>query len=510
MNLANLVVGHPEGGRALHDEGGWHTWADVRAGAAAAALALERAGVGPGDRVALAMPASAGFVAAYLGILAAGAVAVPVNPAVPAPELARELGAVSPAVVLGAAVAAGPLRDAAGALRHGVEVLVSDGGHGDWDEALGAARAAGAERLQPVPRGPDDVAVLLHTSGTAGSPKPAVLTHGAMAANLAQMQAVPGQSVLPDDVGLAVLPLFHVFGLNVALGLALATGAPLAVDDRFDPGAVLRLVRDLRVTMVVSVPAVFAQLVRYVDGDGGRDVGAAASVRQAVAGGAPLLPGLVEAVRDRLGVPLHQGYGLTEASPAVTTTLAGGSPAAGSVGRPLPGVEVRLVDEDGADVLAGDPGEIWVRGPNVFPGYWGDEPASAAVRAPGGWLRTGDVGVSGAAGDLFVVDRVKDLIIVSGFNVYPGEVERVVADMPGVADAAVVGRPDPVSGETVEALVVPADPAAPPTGGAVIEHCARYLARYKCPTTVRLVPAVPRNAGGEAVRRSVRGGGPGA
>ena len=133
MNLANLVVGHPEGGRALHDEGGWHTWADVRAGAAAAALALERAGVGPGDRVALAMPASAGFVAAYLGILAAGAVAVPVNPAVPAPELARELGAVSPAVVLGAAVAAGPLRDAAGALRHGVEVLLSDGGHGDRD-----------------------------------------------------------------------------------------------------------------------------------------------------------------------------------------------------------------------------------------------------------------------------------------------------------------------------------------------------------------------------------------
>ena len=509
MNLVDLVVGHPAGDRALHDADGWHNWGEVRDRAAAAAAALRHAGVGPGERVVMAWPASAGFVATYLGILAAGAVAVPLNPASPALELASEMRAVSPALAVGAGGGVSRLADAARMLDRAVPVLASDGGGGDWDEAVHAAAASGAApHLHPVDRLEDDVAVLLFTSGTAGAPKPAMLTHGNITANLAQLRAVPGLSARPDDVGLAALPLFHVFGLNVALGLCFATGGPLVVSERFDPDATLRQVRDHRVTVVVGVPAAFALWLRHLDtgAAAGVDPRPLSSVRLAVVGGAPVAPGVAVAAEERLGVVLHEGYGLTEAAPAVTATVADMRPEPGAVGRPLPGIEVRLVDEGGMDALVGDPGEIWVRGPNVFPGYWGDDQATASVLAAGGWLRTGDIGVSGAGGNLFVVGRCKDLIIVSGFNVYPGEVERVVAAVPGVAEVVVVGRPDPVSGEVVEAVVVAEDPTRPPSEAAIKDHCAARLAHYKCPSVVRLVPALPRTVGGEAMRRAMRNG----
>jgi long-chain acyl-CoA synthetase len=230
-----------------------------------------------------------------------------------------------------------------------------------------------------------------------------------------------------------------------------------------------------------------------------------ASVRLAVSGAAPLPAEVAAGFHDRYGIVLHQGYGLTEASPIVTTTaLSAGAPRPGSIGPPLPGVHVRLVDSTGADVLAGDPGELWVHGPNVFPGYWHDDPASAEVLTDDGWLRTGDVGVIEDDGDLRLVDRLKDLIIVSGFNVYPVEVEDTLRAHPEVRDVGVVGAPSPRTGETVVAFIVP-EPGREPDPSALAAHCAHSLARYKCPTRYEIVDDLPRNPGGKLLRRVLQG-----
>lgn len=504
MNLADLVVEHPARARAVHDAEGWHSWGDVRARAARTAAAVVRSGVAPGDRVAFAWPASAAFVATYLGILAAGAVAVPLNPSDPVEALVAELGAVTPALVLAGGADAARLAEAGA--RSSAAVLAGDGPDGDWAAALADV---GDAPFAPRHGGRDDVAVLLFTSGTAGDPKPAMLTHANLRANLRQLLAVPGVEAQPADVGLCTLPLFHVFGLNVALGLSLATGSPVAVMDRFTPEEAARLMGDLGVTVAVGAPAAFAHWLHggFVGAGNGTGPPPVRSLRLAVAGGAPVPPDLAREFEAALGLPLHQGYGLTEASPAVATTIGEDRPRPGSSGRALPGMAVRLVDEGGAEALAGDPGEIWVRGPNVFAGYHGDAEATAAVRDASGWLRTGDVGVAGPNGDLFVVDRCKDLVIVSGFNVYPAEVERVLVAAPGVAEAVVVGRPDALAGEVLEAVVVPADPSAPPDEQAVRAHCAARLPRYKCPVVVRVVPRLPRSISGEALRRRVRRGG---
>jgi long-chain acyl-CoA synthetase len=376
------------------------------------------------------------------------------------------------------------------------------------EEAGAEAGGAGASKpekaapvFHPVPREDSDLAVLLFTSGTAGDPKAAMLTHGNLLANLHQMLGIP-EILGAEDVGLVALPLFHIFGLNVALGLSLATGAALVLDTRFDPAETLRHADDLGVTTLLGVPTMFAAWADIPDAqaNGAASLGA---VRRAISGAAALDAAVAERFERRYGIALWQGYGLTEASPAVSTSLGTGRNRPGSVGRPLPGVEVQLVDEDGEPVLEGDSGEIWVRGANVFAGYWRDPDATAQVLTDDGWLRTGDIGVIGEEGDLFVVDRSKDLVIVSGFNVFPAEVERVVASVPGVAEAVVIGRPDGVTGETVEAVIVSA-PGAVVTDELVRAYCTANLARYKCPTSIRFVSELPRGLAGKALRRALR------
>ncbi|MBV8986292.1 MAG: AMP-binding protein, partial [Acidimicrobiia bacterium] len=235
----------------------------------------------------------------------------------------------------------------------------------------------------------------------------------------------------------------------------------------------------------------------------GVDASALDSVRLVVSGGAPLADEVAEAFRARFGKPIWQGYGLTETSPIVSSSLAGGEPRKGSIGVPLPGVEVRLVDADGEDTLAGDSGEVWVRGPNVFPGYWNDPDATAMVLTADGWLKTGDIAVTDDDGYLYLVDRAKDLIIVSGFNVFPAEVEEVLVEHSGIAEAAVVGVSHPYSGEAVKAYVVP-------EGGKyleeeeIIEFCAERLARYKCPSSVSFVDQIPQGLAGKVLRRALR------
>jgi long-chain acyl-CoA synthetase len=206
--------------------------------------------------------------------------------------------------------------------------------------------------------------------------------------------------------------------------------------------------------------------------------------------------------RTRFGLPLYEGYGLTEASPVVTSAVLDREPSPGSIGVPLPGVEVRLVDEDGEDALTGDPGELWVRGANVFAGYWQDPEATAAVLTSDSWLRTGDLGVLGDDGNLQLVERAKDLIIVNGFNVVPAEVEAVLAQHPKVADVAVVGETSVRTGEAVRAVVV-AGPAGLPTLGELASFAATRLARYKCPTSLTIVEELPRGQAGKLLRRSL-------
>jgi long-chain acyl-CoA synthetase len=283
----------------------------------------------------------------------------------------------------------------------------------------------------------------------------------------------------------------------------------LVLATRFDAAHTLEQVAELGVTTLLGVPTMFAAWAGMPDTAGGRGDGAdgggpaLAGVRRAISGAAALDPDVATRFERRFGVPVWQGYGLTEASPAVSTSLGTGRNRAGSVGTALPGVEVRVVDESGDEALAGDPGEIWVRGPNVFAGYWRDRDATAQVLTPDGWLRTGDVGVVGEDGDLFVVDRAKDLVIVSGFNVFPAEVERVVAAVPGVAEVAVIGRPDATTGEALEAVVV-LHPGASVTDADVRAHCGAHLARYKCPTQVRFIDELPRGLVGKALRRALR------
>ncbi|HEX5615967.1 MAG TPA: AMP-binding protein [Acidimicrobiia bacterium] len=455
---------------------------------AAATAALAARLTDPGTRVAIVAGNEPAFVVAYLATLAAGAVAVPLNPAAPVPELARELDVTRPARVLcsEAYVAHARAAVAAATIDATVDVITPD-----------SLDAPGT--LTPVSRATDDLAALLFTAGTAGAPKAAMLTHGCLLANLEQVQRHPGLALRADDVVLGVLPLFHVYGLNVVLGLALFAGACVSMVEHFHPRDTLRRIASDGVTVVPAVPAIYAAWTDLSPADAPPD--AFASVRRAVSGAAALDPEVARAASARFGITVEDGYGLTEASPVVTTAGLG-DVRPGSIGPPLPGVEVRLVDVDGADVLTGDPGELWVKGPNVFAGYWEDELATERVLTADGWLRTGDVAVADDDGWLTLVGRAKDVIIVSGFNVHPGEVEEVLLADPDVADAAVVGEPHPRTGETVVAYVVPASERGVDTR-ALLHTASTQLARYKLPSRVEVVASLPRNFAGKLVRRAL-------
>jgi long-chain acyl-CoA synthetase len=470
-NLADVLLG-PAGETpdaiALRAGTDAVTYRELESRAARVAGALRAEGVEPGARVTIEGHNTIAFVASYLGVLRAGAVAVPLNPHAPDPELDRELAAVEPAVVLGR-----PL----------------DG-------------AGDAEPATTVAREDSDVAVLLFTAGTAGAPKAAMLTHGNLASNIRQVLDHPGLALNAGDVSLGALPLFHVFGLNAVLGIGLAAGASTVLLEHFDAVAAVYAVRDHLVSVLAGVPAMYHAFLELDDAVAPAET--FESVRLAVSGAAPIDVDVLDGMRKRFGVVVHEGYGLTEAAPIVTTSAIGRrEPAAGDIGPALPGVDVRLVDADGGDVLPGDPGEIWVRGPNVFPGYWRDPDATGRALTRDGWLRTGEVAVADDDGELSLVDRAKDLVIVSGFNVYPAEVEEALLEHPDVAEAAVVGEPDPRTGEAIVAFVVP-EAGARPDADALLAHCARSLARYKCPTRVEIVDALPRSFAGKVLRRELR------
>ena len=497
MNLATIIDEHPDEAAAVVSRGQVTTYGELRRQVGELRGGLTRLGVAPGDRVAVAAANNWLFVVSYLATLGVGGVAVALNPGSPAAELQSQLAGVGPRLLIagpaGRAAVAAIDREAAG-----LAAVVAPQGV-DLEEAESFESLFGGASRPVLDRDDADLAALLFTGGTGGAPKAAKLTHGNLRVNIEQVQQHPGRHVGPGDVALGVLPLFHIFGLNVVLGLTLAGGACVVLVERFDPGSSLDTIRDRKVTLVSGAPPMYAAWAALP----GADPDAFGGVRLATSGAAPLAEETAAAFQQRFGIPIRQGYGLTEASPVVSSALSDGPDKPTSIGLPLPGVEVRLVDDDGEDVLQGDAGEIWVRGPNVFTGYWENDEATKAALTPDGWLRTGDVAVTDDDGWLYIVDRAKDLIIVSGFNVYPAEVEEVLLGYPGVADAAVVGEPEPRSGERVIAFVV-ADPGTTLRPELLTEHASRFLARYKVPARIEVVPELPRSFAGKVLRRQLR------
>lgn len=471
MNLASVIDRHPADAVALVDGSRRLTYGELRDRVASLRGGLMQRGLKVGDRVGIIGENSIAVVEAYLAVLGIGAVAVMLNRNNPEGATAAELAAVGAHMVLvGPGAAATP----------GVTALVID-------EVSGAPVSA-------VERDDRDLAALLFTSGTAGSPKAAMLTHGNLRSNLEQTAMVDG-NITAADVALVILPLDHIYGLNTVVGQVLYCGASAVLLPRFDPVGSLGVIRDEKVTVVPGVPPMWVVWLGLPD----VVADAFAGVRLGTSGASRLPPEVSRDFTARFGLDIREGYGLTEASPVVTTSV-GFDSKPGSIGRALPGIEIRLVDDDGSDALTGDAGEIWVRGPNVFAGYWNEPAATERALTVGGWLRTGDIAVVDDEGYFAIVDRSKDLIIVSGFNVYPAEVEEVLVAMPGVADAAVCGAPSPTSGETVKAYVVP-EPGVTLDTSRLLEQCLDELARYKCPTSFVVVDEIPRAASGKKLRR---------
>ncbi|MEM9564685.1 MAG: AMP-binding protein [Actinomycetota bacterium] len=460
---------------------------------------LAAAGVRQQHRVAVVAAPGAVLVTAHLAVVGSGAVSVVLNTDAPAAELRRELDAAAiDAVVADEAGAA--LVDEALALPSpaGTDRLASGDGRAATPQRIDPAALDGSEPAPVVDVADDDPAILLFTSGTAGPPRPAVLTHGNLGAALQSMLSLPTGLLDRPQVFLGVVPMFHVLGLNAVLHLALLLGATIVLG-RF-PGAAetVGLIERHRVTVALGPPNLWLALTRVPDVEPAK----LASVDLALSG-ASELPAMVElAAADRLGIRLDEGYGLTETGAVVASTVATDAPT-GSVGRLTPGVEARIVDEEGNDCLVGDPGELLVRGPMVFPGYWTPDGVDRGPLTDDGWLQTGDLAVVDDDGNLAIVGRRKDLIIVSGFNVFPAEVEAVLLDHPDVADAGVVGEPSVSTGEAVVAFVVPVG-GRQIDEGELRDRCRTELARYKVPSRIVIAPDLPVGPTGKLQRGRLR------
>jgi long-chain acyl-CoA synthetase len=495
VNLADIIESHDADRVAIISHGKATTYGALRDDVARLRGGLAALGVERGTRVALLCGNTRQFVDTYLATLGLGAVAVPLNPTSPTPEIERELAAVSAHLVVADRIAADAWneldRAAVPSIRH---VVATD--PGSIAGAIDFDDVAAADPAPQVDVEADDLAVLIFTSGTAGSPRAAMLSHGNLRANLDQSRATH-TGIVEDDVVYGVLPMFHIFGLNVVLGQTLLGGATVVLVQRFDPSTALDTIRERAITVVPGAPPLWLAFSHFE----GAPADSFASVRLALTGAAKMPEEAIRRLRDTFGIELAEGYGLTEAAPVVTSS-AGLSIRVGSVGRVLQGMQVRLVDEQGDDALEGDSGEIWVSGPNVFQGYLDDPQATARALTDDGWLRTGDIAVTDDDGYLYLVDRAKDLVIVSGFNVYPAEVESVLATHPAVAEVGVVGVPHPHTGEAVKAFVVLRDGASV-SEDSLIDWCLDHLARYKCPGKILFVDELPRNVSGKLLRREL-------
>jgi long-chain acyl-CoA synthetase len=474
---------------SLAFEGRELTNVDQQRAAGRLANALRRLGIEPGDRVVVFLTNCPEVLQAYAGILKAGGVVVPVLFLL-GPEEVRHILADS------GAKAAITSPDLAWKLEGWSGRVVTVGGEAPgasaWDELVGRE----PDRFDTVARADSDVAVILYTSGTTGRPKGVALSHANLTSNARSAASL--YELDRNAWSLAVLPLSHSYGLTMMnVGNILGTRAVLL--RWFNPGLVLETIQAYRVQSMAGVPTMYVYLRHFADA-GRFDT---SSMRTWGSGAAPLPVEIVEPFERKFGGRILEGYGLTEASPVVSAHRYSGVRKIGSVGPPIPGVDVRIFDDADRELPAGEVGEVCVRGPNVMLGYYG-LPDETAEALRGGWLRTGDMGRLDADGFLYIVERKKDLIIRGGFNVYPREVEEVLYAHPKIAEAAVVGMRDPLMGEEVLACVV-ARAGAVVTEDEVLAFCQERLAKFKCPRAVRFLDALPKNPIGKVLRKQLRG-----
>jgi long-chain acyl-CoA synthetase len=463
------------------------SYAALDAGVARAAGLLRARGVGPGDRVGLQLPNVPYFPITYYGALRLGAVVVPMNPLLKGREVQYHLSDSGARIMLawhGFAEAAQEGSEAAG-----VEcVLVTPG---DFEGLLRAADPV----EETVDRDDDDAAVIIYTSGTTGTPKGATLTH----ANLATGAEVARDLVAadPDSVTVATLPLFHVFGMNSVMNVTVRARGLMTLIPRFDPGAALEVIQRDAATTFAGVPTMYTAMLNHPD----RERFDTSSLTLCVSGGSALPVEVLRGFDAAFGCKVLEGYGLSETTGMSSFNLPDRERKPGSIGLPVGGTEMKVVDNHDEEVAQGEPGEIVTRGPFVMQGYWGRDDATEEVMR-GGWFHTGDVATVDEDGYFFIVDRKKDLIIRGGYNVYPREVEEVFYEHPAVREAAVVGVPHAELGEEVGAAVALKE-GAEATPDELRAFVKQRVAAYKYPRAIWIVEDLPKGPTGKILKREI-------
>jgi long-chain acyl-CoA synthetase len=477
------------------------TWASLDVAVNRFANGLRARGVVRGDRVALACPNLPQFVVAYYAVLKLGAIVVPINILLKSGEIAyhlRDSGARALICFEGTAeLPLGTEGRAAFAQLPECTLFVVVGRGEAGEETFDSLSQDQPPHFDTTVTAPDDTAVILYTSGTTGTPKGAELSHSNLAMNA--LASVAMTHLNSHDVSLVALPLFHSFGQSVQMNASAASGGSMVLLPRFDAEAAMRAMTDHSVTIFCGVPTMYIALLN-LDWKG-PDL--AVSLRLGVSGGAALPVVVLRDFEQRYGVVILEGYGLSETSPVATFNHFDIKRVPGSVGVPIAGTEVGLMDEHGVLLGTDEPGEIVVRGHNVMKGYW-NKPEESAQALREGWFHTGDIGRRDAAGNYYIVDRIKDMVIRGGFNVYPREIEELLMQHPAVAMAAVVGVPHEVHGEEIKAFVV-AKQGVPAEGAEIIAWCRERMAAYKYPRSVELVEALPMTATGKILKRELRG-----
>src|SRR6201981_3167247 len=449
---------------------------------------LHERGLGPGDRVGIMMPNVAEVPVVYYGVLRAGGVVVPMNPLLKAREVAYYLGDSGAGLIFAWHAFADQARG--GAEQAEAESIVVDGA--SFPDLL----ASVAPDYEVADAGDEDTAVILYTSGTTGHPKGAELTHGNLMSNTEVSRADIVQAG-PEEGIFGGLPLFHVFGQTVAMNVAVAAGACLTLLPRFDAGHALRIIAGHRVTVFEGVPTMYVALLHRPDW-AGYDT---SSLRMCISGGAALPVEVLRGFEAAFGVPLLEGYGLSETSPVASFNHPDREQKPGSIGTPIRDVRMRAVDGEDHEVPLGEVGEIVIRGPNVLKGYW-QRPEATAEATRDGWFHSGDLARVDEDGYFYIVDRKKDLIIRGGYNVYPREIEEVLYEHPAVAEAAVVAMPHPELGQEVADAVV-LKPGAHVTPEELRDHVKTQVAAYKYPRVVWITDALPKGPSGKIVKREI-------
>ncbi len=454
---------------------------------ARAAGLLRSKGIEPGHRVGMQLPNVPYFPIVYFGALRLGAVVVPMNPLLKDREVAYHLSDSGARVMVGWHQFEQPAR--AGSEAAGAESIIAE--PGDFEQLLG--EAAPVEDV--TDRADDEAAVIIYTSGTTGTPKGATLMHSNLAAGAEVARELVDAG--PDDVALATLPLFHVFGMNSLMNCTVHARGTMTLVPRFEPGKVVEVIERDHVTTFGGVPTMYSALLHHPE----RERFDVSSLNLCVSGGSALPVEVLHGFDEAFGAKVLEGYGLSETTGMGTFNTPDRERKAGSIGTPVGGTEIRLVDPDDNDAPEGEPGELVMRGPFVMDGYWGRDDASEEVMR-GGWFHTGDIATKDGDGYYFIVDRKKDLIIRGGYNVYPREIEEVLYAHPAVMEAAVIGVKHESLGEEVGAAVVLKDGEQVSTDE-LRDYVKQNVAAYKYPRVIWLTDELPKGPTGKILKREI-------